>query len=73
MVAQLRYDKQRNVFTLDGLDVAHNRMLMVLIWNEEKQVPEWCPTRMVYDDKVDQWNLVGFWGFHIAGLFAKFL
>lgn len=46
---------------------------MVLIWNEEKQVPEWCPTRMVYDDKVDQWNLVGFWGFHIAGLFAKFL
>ena len=38
MVAQLRYDKQRNLFNLDGLDVAHNRMIMVLIWNEEKQV-----------------------------------
>jgi len=73
MVAQLLFDSRRNIYTLDGLDVSINRMLKVLVWNEEKKLAEWIPTRMVYDEKIDQWNLVGLWGFHIAGLYAEFL
>ena len=68
-VSQLIFDRQRDRFLLDGVDVVPGDLLRVLIFDGLTGAERWQDTRMEMDGS-GSYYLFGLLGYQIGGLFA---